>query len=1119
MLARLSLVATWSVLLAATLTPPLASQAAFVETFDAVGPVQSGQDGPSGLIAKGWSFRNQSQPEGPHAWAASVYFTPQAGAGYLGADSLATDQFGGDISLWALLPAVPGQQAGDLLTLHVRAEFSSNHDTLELRYSPTGATGTGSTATSVGNYTTLLALVDPIETSGWALVQVPVPGPGRLALRYAVADACNFACFSSQIGVDTLSVGVPPPPPCNLPPAPQPGQTVAWGAENSPWQICSDLSIPAGATVIIEPGTEIVVDGGSTLGVAGTLLAHGTPSAPITISGGISMVEPPVRVIGLMDASNLLVTGRLHVAHGGTLLVSDSGFPAGLISSQDLVGGSDHGTYVQVDRCGFSNGGLSVTDGTLCVRQTDLGGSPLSVLRGWLLVDDVSLQGAGLSLTRERYAQPAWLNGLSISGAPGPALDLSGWNFLLGPDNLLTGNVAPVRLTGGLLPGTVVPTTGNTNNIVDAGDGGMIGSARWAPLAVPYLVTGFAQTAGSLVLEPGVTVRYGAGAGSTFLGEFRALGLPGQPVRLLRNGGSAWGGLSFVSNVAGPRFEHCVVDGASIGIQADDGVVHVDASTLRNNGEGAIATTFGVLRLRGTRFLANGNGVRTTDTGSADIDGGTNPSSFVGNTTGVLSGGPVVDAEHDWWGSPSGPQSPSNPGGTGDPASFAVDVLPFLTAAPDATDTAPVVRLKRVDGRLAAGQKVILSWDAQDDGTIATQRIVYSPHGNWPGFFLPVVSGLPGTQRAFEWTVPVVLPSSNTTPTWFRVIATDDAGQEGFDERRFDVPYTEDLPPVSLTFLTDLSGPFTMGDEIDVCWNHSGPGATYEVEVLNDADYDAVPYGGGTTLIDCWTVRMPYLSTDTARVAVTFTYGAGNRTETFFSQRFTIRPDTRVPDAAPSVTLLSPAPGAVVPAGGTLNVSWIASDDLGLRSFGLQGSWDGGRTWQAIAEDLPPTTTNFTWPVPSSTGNADARVRVVANDLRFQSSSDEAAIALTPGTAPSCQTNLGFGGPGAVFLSICGEPLSSGNEATLLVTGAPPGGPVLLAVSAQADPTPFKGGLLVPVPLLLVLPAVAGGGGQLALTVPGGGGPVDAVVQAIVPDASQPSGFALSNAVLVEILP
>jgi hypothetical protein len=200
-------------------------------------------------------------------------------------------------------------------------------------------------------------------------------------------------------------------------------------------------------------------------------------------------------------------------------------------------------------------------------------------------------------------------------------------------------------------------------------------------------------------------------------------------------------------------------------------------------------------------------------------------------------------------------------------------------------------------------------------------------------------------------------------------------------------------------------------------------------------------------------------------------------------------------------------------------LSWIAGDDQGLRSFGLQGSWDGGRTWQAIAEDLPPSTTSFAWTLPSSAGIANARVRVVANDLRFQSTSDEAAISVTPGAAPSCQTDLGFGGPGAVFLSVCGEPLSSGNEATLLVTGAPPSGPVLLAVSAQADPTPFKGGLLVPVPLLFVLPAVAGGSGQLALTVPGGGGPVDAVVQAVVPDASQPSGFSLSKAVLVEILP
>jgi hypothetical protein len=118
-----------------------------------------------------------------------------------------------------------------------------------------------------------------------------------------------------------------------------------------------------------------------------------------------------------------------------------------------------------------------------------------------------------------------------------------------------------------------------------------------------------------------------------------------------------------------------------------------------------------------------------------------------------------------------------------------------------------------------------------------------------------------------------------------------------------------------------------------------------------------------------------------------------------------------------------------------------------------------------------------------------------------------------------CQTDLGFAGPGLMRMEICGEPLSSGNSAELTVTRAPPSALVFLAVSTTANPTPFYGGTLVPLPLLVVLAAPADATGTLALLVPGGAGPVTAYVQAVVEDASEPLGYALSNALEVELLP
>lgn len=121
--------------------------------------------------------------------------------------------------------------------------------------------------------------------------------------------------------------------------------------------------------------------------------------------------------------------------------------------------------------------------------------------------------------------------------------------------------------------------------------------------------------------------------------------------------------------------------------------------------------------------------------------------------------------------------------------------------------------------------------------------------------------------------------------------------------------------------------------------------------------------------------------------------------------------------------------------------------------------------------------------------------------------------------AEHCQEDLGFGGPGAVQLAVCGETLQSGGSATLALSGAPPFAPMLLFAGLSLGPTPFKGGTLVPVPILLGIPLSASASGGLTLNVPGGGGFASIVLQAAVVDPAQPAGVALSNAVRLELLP
>jgi hypothetical protein len=62
----------------------------------------------------------------------------------------------------------------------------------------------------------------------------------------------------------------------------------------------------------------------------------------------------------------------------------------------------------------------------------------------------------------------------------------------------------------------------------------------------------------------------------------------------------------------------------------------------------------------------------------------------------IWEGATILNAEHNWWGDPSGPRHPDNPGGTGDNVSGAVDFTPWLfyygpeTSLPVVNITLPV---------------------------------------------------------------------------------------------------------------------------------------------------------------------------------------------------------------------------------------------------------------------------------------------------------------------------------------------------------------------------------------------------------------------------------------------
>lgn len=1014
--------------------PRASAQADYFEGFNNNGP-DNGQDGPENLISRGWIFRNQSEPTGDHGWFDGYTFDqwprPQEGSGYLAVDSSSTDFFGGTVSNWAILPPVPNQIAGDAITFYARDEGGNNINRLQVRYSPSGGTNTGSGANDTGDFTTVLLDLNPIPTGGWNQYSVTLPGSGRIAFRYYIGDACNSGCFSSYSGIDSLSIGEPPPPPCNLPPIPTGNETVFWTAAGSPYEVCENISIPPSATVIVEPGTTVNFDQNMQLVVSGTLQIDATADSHAVFTYP-SVFPPMLEVLGgTVNASFAEFEGQVRVESGADISLDSCEFRRnGLIWAQELQPVAPH---VVLRGCLFDNTYATLADALVELRGNTFLHGNCTVLRGYgIVADGNTFTGGTLAITREETSQPFYVDGVhadSVAGGVGLALD--GGNYLLGPDIDLHGNRYPLSLAGGLLPQSNVPTTGNTINAIDVGNGGFRGPGRWPDLGLPYRVTDPSLgDGGDLLIDPGVTVESVGDGGFALVSTRRLIadGTPASPITFRAvNAAQPWQGLIFQANSSqGPRLEYCTVLNAKFGTISTDNQLYVDNCLFQDNLVGSNCNTFGSTSFRKTRFLDNQTGVSMTDLGTPLLHSAANPNSFTGNTQAInaLEPGSSADARRVWWGDPSGPQAPQNPGGQGDPivgpGAANVTITPFLTEAPNDADTPPVVRMQEpgfagraghgsTDYLLEPGAKYILRWDAQDDGTIVSQRIEFSPDGHYDSRYQVLVGDIPGDARSWEFTVPNPGFAPSNQPQFLRIVAVDDAGQEAWDQVPLVVPSGRLQGDIQIT--TDLSGQTFYAGQDYPTFTWTGTVNDFPLIdpfIVLESDGTGIKglVSGGQAF---FFGSFPNISTDRARLAIRARNNSNDVVWFFADGYFSVRHDPRLGLVPPTADLTSPADGAAVPGGTTVPIRWTAEDDEGLYGFDVQASYDGGRAFHTVVQDLPSDARSFDWKLPPSTGIADVRVRVIARDIRFQNSSSTRSISIEAGDGCTADFN-GDGG-------------------------------------------------------------------------------------------------------------
>jgi hypothetical protein len=153
--------------------------------------------------------------------------------------------------------------------------------------------------------------------------------------------------------------------------------------------------------------------------------------------------------------------------------------------------------------------------------------------------------------------------------------------------------------------------------------------------------------------------------------------------------------------------------------------------------------------------------------------------------------------------------------------------------------------------------------------------------------------------------------------------------------------------------------------------------------------------------------------------------------------------------------------------------------------------------------------------------SATVRVRFIASDLAggsiVEAAVDEVQVFRV--ACDVCQPDLGFAGPGAATLKVCGPVLAPGGTATLTLSGGPPGAPAFVGYSLSFSPTPLLGGVLVPIPSAGFGAFVLGGAGSVTFPVVGGApAPVTLYVQGVVVSSGSPQ-FLITNAVGVEYVP
>ena len=87
-----------------------------------------------------------------------------------------------------------------------------------------------------------------------------------------------------------------------------------------------------------------------------------------------------------------------------------------------------------------------------------------------------------------------------------------------------------------------------------------------------------------------------------------------------------------------------------------------------------------------------------------------------------------------------------------------------------------------------------------------------------------------------------------------------------------------------------------------------------------------------------------------------------------------------VDNTPPNISFISPKKAQIIKGSNEFKIEWSGSDNLGIDSYSLSFSRDGGKTWKNIV-DLNGTFNHFNWNVPDLLTN-DCFLKLYAKDFK-----------------------------------------------------------------------------------------------------------------------------------------